>query len=408
MKILLVVPEYPPYSIGGGGEVFKNLAENYRKLGHDVVVIYGYYPTKSWWEDIKEYTDENGIFFYQIPEIPCPKSKPFLRTAMPPNLKVWLKLKQIIQKEKPEVAHLHGYGLIFINSLSNILYSLKIRYVYTLHGAPVSPAEMKGFMRFGYFCYKKIFGHKTLENASAITAVSEYSITFSEFNEYKNNIIVVNNGIDCNKFKQHSQQGNIYEDYLNKDQESIICLSLGRIEWLKGFQYFIESIPGLLEDGFNIKYFIAGKDNGYKNELNRLIKKYNIENNVYFLDYLNFEQKLNALANCNYVIVPSIVENFPAVPLEAMAMKKIPIVNNAGGLPEIVKNNYNGLILDFKNKEIFSDAFKNFLRNSSLQSNIQQNLSAVEKYDWEEVVKSYIIIFNSHKLERYGTGDKKD
>jgi len=47
MKILLGVPEYPPYNVGGGGEVFKKIAEGFRALGHEVIVLYGYYNTKS-------------------------------------------------------------------------------------------------------------------------------------------------------------------------------------------------------------------------------------------------------------------------------------------------------------------------------------------------------------------------
>jgi glycogen synthase len=45
MKILLCVPEYPPYHIGGGGEVYKNLAEYYHDQGNQVVVVYGFYPS---------------------------------------------------------------------------------------------------------------------------------------------------------------------------------------------------------------------------------------------------------------------------------------------------------------------------------------------------------------------------
>ena len=138
MKILLGVPEYPPYHIGGGGEVFKNLAENYKELGYEIVVVYGYYPTNSWNENIKEWTDKKGIKFYQIPEIPYPKSMPFLRTVMPCNLKAWLKLRKIVKKENPDVAHLHGYGLLFVNILSKILYKLKTKYIFTIHGYPES------------------------------------------------------------------------------------------------------------------------------------------------------------------------------------------------------------------------------------------------------------------------------
>jgi glycogen synthase len=47
MKILLGVPEYPPHNIGGGGEIFRQLAKNYLELGHEVVVVYGYYPNRD-------------------------------------------------------------------------------------------------------------------------------------------------------------------------------------------------------------------------------------------------------------------------------------------------------------------------------------------------------------------------
>lgn len=363
------------------------------------MVIYGYYPTKSWWEEIKEYTDENNIKFYQIPEIPFPKSMPLLKTVMPPNIKAWLKLKKIIKNERPDIAHLHGYGFILVSVLADVLHKFRIKYIYTLHGSPVSPDKMGGFIKFGFNIYKIMLGNSTLRNTYKMTAVSEYTKTFQEFKKYKNNIIVINNGIDLIKFKYNKNEVSIYSRYLHPgdNKEYIICLSLGRIEWLKGFQYFIDGLPNLIEDGFNIKYFIAGTDNGYKNEIDELIKKYKLENNVFYLGHLNFDQKLNALANCDYIIVPSIVENFPAVPLEALAMKKIPIVNNAGGLPEIIRNNYNGLVLDFQKKESFLDSFKNFLKDDSLHLKIIKNMSTVEKYDWENITSSYINIYDTYE-----------
>ncbi len=397
MKILLGVPEYPPYNVGGGGEVFKNLAENYKKLGHDVVVMYGYYPTKSWWEDIREYTDENGIKFYQIPEIPYPKSIPFLRTAMPCNFKAYRELKWIIKEEKPDIVHLHGYGLIFINLLSIILYKLEIKYIYTLHGAPVSPSKIGGFIYIIYDFYNKFIGQKTLKRAYKITSVSEYSRTFSEFSHYKNNIIVINNGFDYNKYKSNNKEKNIYERFLNKDRKAIIFLSLGRIEWIKGYQYLIEIIPDLMKYGFDIKYFIAGRDNGDKNHLDEMIYKYNLKDKIFFLGQLDFNEKVNALSNCDYVIIPSIVENFPAVPLEAMAMGKIPIVNNAGGMPEIIQDGYNGISVNVKNKDMFSNKVIELLNNESLQRKIKLNLNKLYKYNWEKISREYINLMQEYE-----------
>ncbi len=381
MKILLGVPEYPPYHVGGGGEVFKQLAENYKKLGHEVVVIYGYYLASSWNEEIKEYK-ENDIKFYQIPEIPYFRSKPFLKTVMPPNPKAWFKLKNIIKKENPDVAHLHGYGFVFIDRLAKSLNKAKINYVYTLHGAPVTPEKVKGLIWTGYSLYKPLFGNKTLKNAKEITAVSKYSTTFPEFKHYKNKIIVINNGLDFSKYnKKNKKFGNNSE---------IIFLSLGRIEWLKGFQYFIKIIPRLMQNGFNIKYLIGGRDNGYKGELDSLISEYNLEKNVFYLGFLEFNKKIEALNNSDFVVIPSLIENFPAVPLEAMALGKIPIVNNAGGMPEIVNSGHNGILVNVENENEFYMKIKEILVDKKLRENMIKNLSEVKKYDWRNISKSYL------------------
>jgi glycosyltransferase involved in cell wall biosynthesis len=389
MKILLGLPEYPPHHIGGGGEVFKNLAENYRNLGHEVVVIYGYYPTKSWNENIKEFK-KDGIKFYQIPEIPYPKTMPFLRTVMPPNPKSWFRLKSIIKKENPDVAHLHGYGFVLIDKIAKILKKLKKPYLYTLHGAPVSPAKMKGILMPSYFFYKNLSGNYTLRNAKRITAVSKYSTTFLEFKKYKEEIIVVNNGIELSIYKQPKRNDNPYFNHISKNKKDIIVLSLGRIEWLKGFQFFIGIIPDLLNKGYNIKYFIAGNDNGYKKELDELIEKFGIRGNVFYLGYLDFKSKLSALYYCDFVIIPSLVENFPAVPLEAMALGKIPIVNNIGGMKEIIRDNINGVIVDVNRKDLFEEKLIKIFKNKNLKRYIKRNLKNVNRYNWEKIAKLYL------------------
>jgi hypothetical protein len=64
MKILLGVPEYPPFNVGGGGEVFKKIAEGFRDAGNEVVVIYGFYGSSSILDSIEYYTQDK-IFFYK-------------------------------------------------------------------------------------------------------------------------------------------------------------------------------------------------------------------------------------------------------------------------------------------------------------------------------------------------------
>ncbi len=391
MKILLGVPEYPPYHIGGGGEVFKQLAENYKKMGHEVVVMYGYYPTKSWRDEVREYRDKNGIKFFQIPEIPYPKSASFLRTVMPVNFRTWKKIKLILTKEKPDVAHLHGYGLLFVNQLARALQNCKIKYLLTLHGAPVSPGKMGGITGLLYYFYKLLPGRALLENADEITAVSEYTKTFSEFKKFAEKIIVINNGIDVDEFANFQPTNNPYKKFIKVgNDKEFIFLSLGRIEWLKGFQFFIKIIPDLVKMGYNPKYFIAGRDNGMKKELLTLIEKVKLEKNVFFLGQLDSEAKKNALYYTDFVIVPSLVENFPAVPLEAMAFGKIPIINDAGGMPEMIVNNVNGIVVEVEKRKKFIGVIKKLLEEKKTDEMEKRNLRKIRKRSWVEISEKYL------------------
>ncbi len=389
MKILLGVPEYPPFNVGGGGEVFKNLAENYRKLGHDVVVIYGYYPTKSWWEDIREYTDENGIKFYQIPEIPYPESMPYLRTAMPPNLNVLFKLTRIIQKEKPDVAHLHGYGLIFINILSNILYNSKIKYIFTIHGYPETP-NFKGLMiKIIYNLYLKIFIESTLKNSFKITGVSDYISFDKRIEKYNGKIITISNGINQEEYTKDkgNQNFDIYRDLNLSKNKDITIFSMGRLSKMKGFHLIIEKMRFFIDKGINIHYIITGVDDGYLIELNKLIDKHKLNNNIHFLGWVDKKDLISLLYQCDMFSIPSLWDPCPIAAFEGMACNKFIITTEAGGIRDILK--------DYPYKiNIYDNNFnKKMLDNLTNMKYIINNKVDISNMSWKNITNKYLLLF---------------
>lgn len=380
MKILLGLPEYPPFHVGGGGEVFKNLAENYKKLGHEVVVIYGYYPTKSWRENIREYTDKNGIKFYQIPEIPYPKSMLFLRTTMPCNLKAWLKLNKIIKKENPDVAHLHGYGLIFVNILSRILHKLKIKYIFTIHGYPETQNKSNFMVKTIWNLYIKFIMNQTLKRAGKITCISDY-IKDDKRNIYKEKSVTIFNGINFKDFENVKNNIDIRKKH-NIESNVEVIFSLGRIAKMKGYQEIIKRIPEFLKNGVKIKYLIAGEDDGYKKELNKLVHKLNLKNYVEFVDFLDLETKKQYMQQCDIYAVPSLWEPFGLVVLEGMIFDKVILTTEAGGLKEV---------LDGYNKKVCLHD-KNFLNQSKQKKRVQSNFDFT-KFDYSNISNLYLSNF---------------
>lgn len=377
MKILLIVPEYPPYHVGGGGEVFKNLAENYKKLGHDIVVIYGYYPTISWWEDIREYTDSNDIKFYQIPEIPFPKSIFYLRTAMPPNVNALLKLKNIIKYENPGIVHIHGYGLIFINILADIVKRLEIDYIFTIHGYPEKLNRMNLLARKIWNLYIYFVMNRTLNMAKGITCISNY-IKNDKRNICQNKSITIYNGLCFDEYRNYESFINIRKIHHIGDN-SLIILSIGRISEMKGFQEVIKLIPKFLEKNIDTKYLIVGRDDGYKEELEKLSKKLKVDKYIEFVGFIDFELKKQYIKQCDIFAIPSLWEPFGLVALEGMIFSKVILTTDIGGLKEVLYG-YE------KKVNIFDDGF---IEQLDKKNNVKTNFD-FKKFDWENIARTYL------------------
>lgn len=385
MKILLGVPEYPPYHVGGGGEVFKQLAENYRNLGHDVSVLYGYYRTKSSREKIKEYT-ESLIKFYQIPEIPYPKSMPFLRTVMPPNSNAWFRLGSIMKEEAPDVAHLHGYGFLLINKLAKILHKMNVPYIFTIHGYPETQTQKSLPVRIIYSAFESISVHEALRNSHYITAVSDYIGDDRRLAKYRNKTITILNGINQEEYsiENGNQDLNLYGELGLRKGEDITIFSMGRIARMKGFHLVIKKLARLVKQGLRLHYVVAGNDDGYLGELQGLIKSHRVERHVHFIGWRDKKDIIALTHQCDLFAVPSLWDPCPIAALEGMACNKYIITAGAEGVEEILKDYPYKINIHAQN---FDSTLIEMIRNKSYEPIKGIDLSGIS---WSNVAKKYL------------------
>jgi len=97
-------------------------------------------------------------------------------------------------------------------------------------------------------------------------------------------------------------------------------------------------------------------------------------------------------------VVPSIwPDPFPYVPLEALAMKTPVIASNVGGLPEVVRNKKNGLLVKPYNVEAIANAVQHILSdNHSAQKMGLEGRSIVEKeYTLPLMLERYKLLYSS-------------
>ena len=124
-----------------------------------------------------------------------------------------------------------------------------------------------------------------------------------------------------------------------------VILSLGRISEEKSIDIIIESIKPLLHDNSLIKLLIVG-DGPYKNTLEQLVKKLNLENHVIFTGMVPWNTVSLYYQLSDVFVSASKTETQGLTILEGMAAGLPVIAKNDDNIKDVIKDGLNGKIFD--------------------------------------------------------------
>jgi glycosyltransferase involved in cell wall biosynthesis len=249
---------------------------------------------------------------------------------------------------------------------------LNIPYLITEHGSYhhfffASESRQKKIARK----YKKI-----VENAEAVIAVSEGFRDVLKKLWPKANIVSINNTYDKNIFYPNPKQ---------RDNKGIINLiTVGMFIAEKNHFLLLEVMKQLTQKYRNIKLTIIGSGGLHKKYL-KFISDNQLSDFVEIKGFMPHHQLIKEYQNSDIFILPSIVESFGIVCLEAMACGLPVIASNTWGPPSIIENNVDGFI--FENNSI-----------DDLVSKIQYLLDNPEKIEilGENAIKKAKLYENKH------------
>ncbi len=140
-------------------------------------------------------------------------------------------------------------------------------------------------------------------------------------------------------------------------------LFIGTIEKRKGVTYLVEAINILRQQGKSISLDILGAplitERRYYNKLLRYIKKNKLQQLVNFFGVV--KDPAHFLQRAGVVVVPSLAEPFGRVIIEAMSYQSLVVASAVGGIPEIIKDNVNGFLVQAASAEELAATLKNVL-----------------------------------------------
>ena len=158
---------------------------------------------------------------------------------------------------------------------------------------------------------------------------------------------------------------------LGTPEQPLLILSIGRLEWKKGYEHALQAVKMLLERGLDFQYEIIG-DGDYAASLFFARHQLGLEDVVSLLGGLPHAEVINHLAQADVFLHPSLSEGFCNAVLEAQAMG-IPVVcSDAGGLPENIHDGVTGFVVPRRDPNAMAEMLALLAEDGNLRQKLGQ------------------------------------
>jgi len=294
------------------------------------------------------------------------------------------KIYKYIMANNIKLVHSHGYKP---NIFLGLFPKRKIKKITTVHGWSKNTAGLKTTIY-------EYLDSLSIKRMNAVIAVSRAVINDLSTRKINNNkIYLIYNGINTASYKIKYDIRQARKKY-DLESDDYVLGSVGRLTKVKGHDYLIEAVPAILKEIKNCKVIIAG-DGPLKEQLTKLIYKYNLSNNIKLIGYSDNVKEI--LAVIDLFILPSLSEGLPISLLEAMASGKPSIASGVGGITEVILDNVGGIVIPPHNSESINDAVIKLYRDEQHYKKLKEEGIKVveEKFSTNKMVEQYINIYSN-------------
>lgn len=276
---------------------------------------------------------------------------------------VLIKLIKIMRKNRYDIVHTHTTKAGILGRIAASIAGVPV-IVHGLHGSTFQ-AFNSGLLNWLLFLFERLTGRFTDAYISVSKVLSE---TYIEKGiGKKDNHYTVYSGMELFKF-YHARDKVIYKEKyeeLGINAGEFLIGNVARLETRKGHQFLLDVFKNVVEeqeDG-HVKLLIIGEGNKRK-YLENYVKELNLGDKVIFTGYRDDVEELMALMDI--FVLTSLREGLPRVLVQAAAVGMPSVAFNVDGVPEIIKDNYNGFLVKVKDVEQLENRIVKYMNNKEL------------------------------------------
>jgi len=389
MKVLHVLYQSIPNSAGSSIRS-RDIINNQLKVGLTPIIITS--PFQQSFEKGKLKETNSGITYYRTfsneNEVVSEKKTSFLIQIMKffRIINFSLQVYKVVKKENIDVIHAHAtFFCAFSAQFAGCLLNKPI--VYEIRSLWEERYKKNSFINYMIFSF--------------VTVLETFSMLFA------NHIVVINDNLKSQLQKRlflMRKKMTVVENAIDLDRVKIS--KLNKNNFVFGYIGTLSPIEGLdlLIKAFNdlkIKNKLLIFGDGI--ELEKLKKLANGNNNIEFKGKVSSDEISKAYDQVNVIINPRKKSYLtdtvtPLKPLEAMAYRKLVLVSDVGGMKELVKNEFNGIVFNSDSYKEIKNVIIDVINRNDLDKIIENGYMYIkEEKSWEINVKKYYSIYENLK-----------
>ena len=390
MNVLMVTSSYPKFPGDVTAPFIESIARGVAARGHAVDVVLPQHP------ELRRSGDE-PVRFFPYHYAPSPawsqwgyaqslesdvRVKPLMLALAP--LVAWSLRRELgsrLLARRYDVVHVHW---VVPNAVlvRDIVKAHGLPFVVSLHGSDAYVAARSWWLGR--------LTRRSFEDAERVTACSgELRTRAVALGAAGARTSTVPYGVDVHFFSPE-RPGAAIRERLGVRPDAFLVLAVGRLVEKKGFTYLIEAAA---KTG-GVEVAIVG-DGDLRSGLEARARE--VGARVFFPGFLDREATASALAAADVVVIPSVVDSggnvdgLPNTLLEALAAGRPVVASRVAGIPDVVVDERNGLLVPPKDPTALAAALRRLVREPETRERLGQAARrvAVEQLSWEATARRF-------------------
>lgn len=348
----------------------------------------GFFPQLARWHDRSRYRMYFGTLnpmapwlreYMESQGVECFSCDCRSRAGFPLGL---LRLAGFLRRQGIEILHTHLFEPSVIGLLAGALAGVRLR-VETRHYSDYHTRINKRWhVRLDQLCTKLSHG---------VIAVSAHTAEhmIAEEKAPREKLKVVLNGIDFDRVKPSGTDACARVRREFNAEDSHLLLIVARLHPEKGHSYLFQALPEIARRTKRpVRLLVAGKGPSEADYLEE-VRALGCQEMVSFLGFRNDSPDL--IASADLLILPSVAEAFGLVLTEALYLGTPVVATRVGGIPEIVDDGVDGVLVAPADSQSLASAIADLLNDRQLRSQMAGSgrMKVIERFRFDDMVRAY-------------------